>query len=167
MTRPAFCAAVALSLFLALPAEADPPVDYDIVYVRQPRYGDETNTTWPEVFHPGRIEPGADLMLLHPDGSEEVLVAGGPGAVTDPVLSFDGEWVYYSYFPDVSPTALNYQRGSLSYAGAKHLSDPSRDPRGAAAHLFRVHAQYRRRPLGRVQPGRPSGRLQPARLRNP
>ncbi len=50
-------------------------------------------------------------MLLHPDGSEEVLVAGGNGAVTDPFVSFDAQWVYYSYFPDVRPQAFNYQRG--------------------------------------------------------
>ncbi len=90
---------------------------YDIVYVRQPRYGDQINTTWPEVFHPARIDPGADLMLLHPDGSEEVLVAGGNGSVTDPVLSFDAQWVYYSYFPDMRPEAINSQR-DLPYAGA-------------------------------------------------
>jgi len=93
-------------------------VDYDVVYVRQPRYGDQTNTTWPEVFHPGRLDPGADLMLLHPDGTEEVLVAGGAGSVTDPVVSFDGEWVYYTLFPDLQPGNLNYQRGDLPYAGA-------------------------------------------------
>ena len=44
-------------------------VDYDIVYVRQPRFGDTAETTWPEVFHPARIDPGADLMLLQPDGT--------------------------------------------------------------------------------------------------
>ncbi|MCK7593530.1 hypothetical protein [Pseudomarimonas salicorniae] len=92
-------------------------VGYDIVYVRQPRFGDGTNTTWPEVFHPARIDPGADLMLLHPDGSEEVLVAGGNGSVTDPVLSFDAQWVYYAYFPDMRPQAINSQR-NLPYAGA-------------------------------------------------
>jgi hypothetical protein len=93
------------------------PLPYDVVYVRQPRYGDDTNTTWPEVFHPARIDPGADLMLLHPDGTEEVLVAGGDGAVTDPFVSFDGEWVYYSHFPDVRPQAINSQR-DLPYEGA-------------------------------------------------
>ena len=41
------------------------------------------------------MEPGADLMLLHPDGSEELLVAGGKGSITDPVMSFDGQWCYY------------------------------------------------------------------------
>ena len=92
-------------------------VPYDVVYVRQPRYGDTTNTTWPEVFHPARIDPGADLMLLHPDGSEELLVAGGNGSVTDPFVSFDAAWVYYSYFHDARPEALNTQRG-LFYGGA-------------------------------------------------
>lgn len=47
------------------------------------------------------MEPGADLMLLHPDGSEEVLVDGGKGSVTDPVISFDGESVCYSYLYDL------------------------------------------------------------------
>src|SRR5690606_22028859 len=93
-------------------------VSYDVVYVRQPRYGDNTNTTWPEVSHPARLDPGADLMLLHPDGSQEVLVAGGIGAVTDPFVSFDGQWVYYSYFYDVRPSqGYNSQRG-LPWAGA-------------------------------------------------
>ena len=30
-------------------------VTYDIVYVRQPRFGNNTNTTWPEVAHPAKI----------------------------------------------------------------------------------------------------------------
>ncbi len=107
---------------LAAPAFA---VSYDIVYVRQPRFGDDTNTLWPEIFHPARMDPGADLMLLHPDGSEEVLVAcslaaGGSGncSVTDPFVAFDGEWVYYSLFPDLSPAKLNGQRGDLPADGA-------------------------------------------------
>src|SRR5262249_20490142 len=74
---------------------------YDIVYVRQPRYGPNTNTIWPEVFHPARLDPGADLMLLHTNGTEEILVAGGNGGVTDPFISFDAQWCYYAYFPDL------------------------------------------------------------------
>jgi hypothetical protein len=110
---------VALWLLVAVaPAVASgAAVDYDIVYVRQPRYGDQQNTTWPEVAHPASIDPGADLVLLHPDGSQELLVAGGNGAVTDPFVSFDGQWVYYSRFPDVRPQAYNSQRG-LPYQGA-------------------------------------------------
>jgi len=99
-------------------ASGVPVVNYDIVYVRQARYGDTANTIWPEVFHPARLDPGADLMLLHPDGSEEVLVAGGNGGVTDPFLSFDARWCYYVLFPDLRANQLNYQRADLPYAGA-------------------------------------------------
>jgi hypothetical protein len=103
-------------------------VDYDIVYVRQPRYGDEINTLWPEVFHPARLDPGADLVLLHPDGSEDVLVSGGNGSVTDPFVSFDGEWVYYALFYDLREERLNYQRGHLPRDGAD---------------IFRIHVPSR------------------------
>jgi hypothetical protein len=72
--------------------------DYDIVYVRVPRRGDNFNSRFADVFNPTRMDPGADLMLLHPDGSEEELVPGGPGAVADPYVSFDGEWVYFAKF---------------------------------------------------------------------
>src|SRR5437867_12034375 len=88
-------------------------VPYDIVYVRQPRYGDNTNTIWPEVFHPARLDPGADLVLLHPNGTEDLLVIGGNGGVTDPFISFDGQWCYYVLFPDLRQSALNGQRGDL------------------------------------------------------
>ncbi len=108
----------------------EPPEDeFDIVYVRMPRHGDAELTHWPEVFHPTRHEPGADLMLLHPDGSEELLVEGGNGAVTDPYVSFDGEWVYYSYFWDVRPERLNGQRLRLPLDGAD---------------IFRIHLPTRR-----------------------
>jgi len=72
-------------------------IDYDIVYVRADRAGDEKHKRYYTDFsQPVTMEPGADLMLLHPDGSEELLVDGGEGSVTDPVVSFDGEWVYYT-----------------------------------------------------------------------
>jgi hypothetical protein len=80
--------------------------------------GDNTNTIWPEVFHPARLDAGADLMLLHPDGSEELLVAGGNGGVTDPFVSFDAQWCYYALFPDLRPSQLNSQRADLPYAGS-------------------------------------------------
>jgi|CXWL01.1.fsa_nt_gi hypothetical protein len=118
-----------LSLFLLLLPSAAAAVDYDIVYVRQPRFGDAQSTLWPEVFHPARLEPGADLVLLHPNGTEEVLVAGGNGAVTDPYVSFDAQWVYFSRFPDVREEELNYQRDYLPYAGAD---------------IYRIHLATRR-----------------------
>ena len=112
-----------LILVLALTSVGSPPIlaqipDYDIVYVRQPRFGDDVSTIWPEIFHPARAEPGADLVLLHPDGSEEILVAGGIGSVTDPYISFDGRFVLYSYFYDLREESLNYQRDDLPYFGA-------------------------------------------------
>lgn len=73
-------------------------VNYDIAYVRAPRYGNDTNTKWPEVSTPIQMEPGSDLMILHPDGSEEILVEGGDGAIVDPFVSFDAQWIYYSKF---------------------------------------------------------------------
>src|SRR5262249_17931326 len=63
--------------------------DYDIVYVRAPRAGDTVHKRFYTDFsQPVTMEPGADLMLLHPDGSEERLVAGGDGSITDPMVSF-------------------------------------------------------------------------------
>jgi hypothetical protein len=74
--------------------------DYDIVYVRARRAGDKVHKRfYTDIATPVTLEPGADLMLLHPDGREELLVEGGDGAVTDPMVSFDGAWVYYTYIP--------------------------------------------------------------------
>jgi uncharacterized protein (TIGR03437 family) len=102
-------------------AQALPPLDYDIVYVRAPRFGDFANTIWPEVTTPLLTEPGADLMLLHPNGSEEVLFAAGAnGAVIDPSVAYDAKSILFSYFPDVRN--VNTQRAGrdrgLSRAGA-------------------------------------------------
>src|SRR4051812_30030968 len=77
--------------------------DYDIVYVRTPRKGNAPHSSrWPDASLPLNVDAGADLMLLHPDGREEVLVEGGKGSVTDPFVSFDGEWVYYAQFEDLT-----------------------------------------------------------------
>src|SRR6478609_9393893 len=78
--------------------------DYDIVYVRAPRFvkgrdgKDQQAPVWPNAAEPFNLRAATDLMLLHPDGSEEVLVEGGAGAIADPYVSFDARWVYYSYF---------------------------------------------------------------------
>ena len=117
---------IACTAYCAPAGAGSLPVDYDIVYVRQPRFGDNQNTTWPEIFHPARIDPGADLVLLHPDGSEEILVNCTDCSVTDPFISFDGQWIYYALFHD--QTELNHQRGDLPYAGAD---------------IFRIHVMTR------------------------
>lgn len=86
--------------------------DYPIVYVRVPRKGDDVASMWPEIAHPVQLDPGGDLMLLSPDGTEEVLVRGGNGSVTDPVISLDGEWVIYSHIHDMTVNwAGKYPRG--------------------------------------------------------
>jgi hypothetical protein len=85
------------------PIAKDPSVkyDYDIVYVRAPRKGDQERPHWAEVGDPRTMEPGADLMLLHPDGSEEVLVpVKALESIADPFVSFDGQWVFYAKMHD-------------------------------------------------------------------
>lgn len=105
---------------------SDPSIryDYDIVYVRVPRKGDDVVSKWPEIAHPVSMDAGGDLMLLHPDGSEEVLVEGGAGSVTDPAMSFDGEWVFFSRFPDMT----------IEWAG-KHPK--------AGADIYKLHLKTR------------------------
>ena len=110
-----------------LPGRTDDGPDYDIVYVRAPRAGDDSIVPLPEVFHPIQIGAGTDLMLLHPDGSEEVLVAGGAGAIVDPFVSFDAQWVYYSKFHD--QTDLDRQRPG--------------NPARAGADVFKIHLATR------------------------
>src|SRR5262249_15059139 len=76
-------------------------LDYPIVYVRAPRKNPDGRSRWAEVGDPRTMEPGSDLMLLHPDGKEEVLVGVGPQeAIADPYVSFDGHSVYYAKMHD-------------------------------------------------------------------
>ncbi len=96
--------------------------DYDIVYVRAPRRGDKTNTRWAEIVSPTQMEPASNLMLLHPDGSEEMLVDAGQGAVADPMVSFDGQWVYYSLLPTLE------------------TSYPGRNP-AQGADIYKIHVE--------------------------
>lgn len=82
--------------------------DYDIAYVRAPRTAKDRKGTeqlamvWPDASEPFHIHASTDLMLLHPDGTDELLVAGAPGAIADPYVSFDAEWVYYTHFHDLT-----------------------------------------------------------------
>jgi hypothetical protein len=100
--------------------------DYDIVYVRAQRAGDEKHKRFYTDFsQPVTMEPGADLMLLHPDGKEELLVAGGEGSITDPMVSFDAQWVYYSHLYD--------------------LQKPNQwSPSPKGADIFKIHLKTRR-----------------------
>ncbi len=98
-------------------AQAPITLPYSVVYVREPRLGDQTEVPMPEVMNAVRLAPGTDLMLLKPDGSEEVLFAGGNGGVMDPAMSFDARTVFFSYCSDLRPQALNSQRNDAPRAG--------------------------------------------------
>ena len=81
------------------PDAGDGTMNYDIVYVRYPREGDDTDLDMPDGEHPYRSESGADLMLLHPDGTEEILVdCDDTSSVLDPIISYDARWVYYAKY---------------------------------------------------------------------
>lgn len=110
----------ATAALCAMPSQAA-PIDYDIVYVRAPRFGDTQNSLWPDTVRPLTPDGGATLMLLHPNGSEELLfprpehagLVDGPiaaGSVADPNVSFDGQRVVFAYHHDRSD--VNSQRGS-------------------------------------------------------
>jgi hypothetical protein len=83
----------------------DPSVKYDfpIVYVRMPRKQADGRAKWAEVGDPRSMEPGADLVLLQPDGKEEVLVpVNEKESIADPQVSFDAQWVYYAKMHDAA-----------------------------------------------------------------
>jgi hypothetical protein len=132
------------------PIAADRSVayDYDIIYVRAPRRAGGKEIRWAEFGNPTSMEPGADLMLLHPDGREELLVSGGDGSVMDPYVSFDGEWVYYSRFVD------------SNHRGAD-IQEPLTDVSGHRQPLFGSHANERMRILGEIPVRKLDGGKQP------
>jgi hypothetical protein len=105
--------------------DASVKYDYDIVYVRSPRWVEERGQNrparWAEFAHIFNVTPRSDLVLLRPDGSEQTLVEGGEGAIQDPYVSFDGEWVYYTLFHKATG-----------------------DPNEAGADVYKIHVPTRR-----------------------
>ena len=99
--------------------------DYDIVYVRARRAGDKTHKRFYTDFsQPVTMEPGADLMLLRPDGSEELLVEGGSGSITDAMIR------------TATPTRASWRRTAIagtstSAAASCRPHAPSRRARSA------------------------------------
>lgn len=107
--------------------------DYDIVYVRGLRREDGKEARWAEFSRPTTMEPGADLMLLHPDGKEEVLVGGEDGSVMDPYVSFDGQSVYYAKFIDKEHTGSDIWRIHVPSRKKVRLTDQTFTPNTGAA----------------------------------
>lgn len=125
----------------AKPLNVNPPAigtdqsvryDYDIVYVRAPRHGDKKLSKWAEFSDPTRMEPGADLMLLRPDGSDEVLVSGQDGSVMDPYVSFDGQWVYYAKFIDAKHSGADIWKIHVPTRKTVRLTDQTFTPNTGA-----------------------------------
>lgn len=85
-------------LILFIPQQATANIiDYDIVYVRYPAKQPNGNyVVIPQGEQPYKISPGADLMVLHPDGSESILYDCDQCSVMDPFISYDGKSVYFS-----------------------------------------------------------------------
>ena len=107
-----------LLLLQSGPPSANPRdvgIDYDIVVCRMPNAGNQERNAFPDAANMSLyVGRGTQLVLIHPDGGEEVLFDPGPnGAVVDPCVSFDGRSIYFARFVD--PEDFNTQRG-LSWA---------------------------------------------------
>lgn len=99
--------------------------DFPIVYVRvarpYPRAYNGINHLNQAGLHQTNA-PGAELRLLHPDGRDEMLVPVQPQeSITDPMVAFDGQWVYFAKFhvmatgPSASMTMLQSRAGADIY----------------------------------------------------
>jgi hypothetical protein len=167
----ALCAPVAAVLFAAPPDPALPPpkidpvpkplasdktvkIDYDIVYVRAPRFvmknGKERPSAWPEIGHPTNIDAGYDLMLLHADGSEERLVEGGEGSIADPYVSFDGETVYYArFYLGKLGAGSDIYKIHVKTRKIERLTFQESTPNSGCAAFAKVERQPANQPIGR------------------
>ncbi len=142
------CAVIswAIAVFSAMPAVST-TLNYDLVYVRYPivdtaKRNHQKYVSIPQGERAYPIAPGADLMLLHADGSERILVDCDKCSVMDPFISYDGKTVYYSLIeepkkssaswifkiklddPDYLPIQLTFDDGfdSTLYAGNRNQS---------------------------------------------
>ena len=89
--------------------------DYPIVAIRSERPDDETWVRFAEVMNPIH-HPVSDLVVIQPDGTEEVLVSGnGTDAILDP-KTLDGVNVFFARIYDVEDTVQGHmpisKRGS-------------------------------------------------------
>ena len=96
--------------------------DYPIVYVRVPRPYPKKYFNINHLNQAGLHQtnpPGAELRILYPDGKDESLVAVKPAeSITDPMVSFDGQWVYFAKFHDMATGASASMTNLQSRKGA-------------------------------------------------
>lgn len=70
-------------------------VPFPVTYVRHPITAAKPRIN--DIEKQNITSPGSCLMLVQPDGTEEVLVdPGALGGILDPAVSLDGQWIYYS-----------------------------------------------------------------------
>lgn len=106
-------------------SDKDVKLDYPIVYVRVPRPYPKAYSGINHLNQAGLHQtnaPGAELRLLRPDGRDESLVPVEPHeSITDPMVSFDAQWVYFAKFhhmttgPSASMTMLQSRKGADLY----------------------------------------------------
>ena len=153
-----------LSLSIVSMPAISAAVDYDIVYVRAPRFGDKTNSLWPEVFHPARLDPGADLMLLHPDGSGGSSGCRRAGLGNRSVRIFRWAIMLLRLFSESPTGRIERAARQLAVSRRGYLPDRPSDSQNSKADPPGVHSEHGSRQLGRVQSGGSGGAIRPARL---
>jgi hypothetical protein len=89
------------------------PLDYDIVYVRVPRPGDNTNSFWPDATTPLFLDAAADLMLLTM-AAKNSFGAGVSGAVVDPYVSYDARRWSSRNFPNFAANPYSTRADSVT-----------------------------------------------------
>ncbi|MDB4786209.1 c-type cytochrome [bacterium] len=78
-------------------------VDFSVIAMRLPR-DINVHPILPRADDPFRIDPGTDLVIIDPNGNEEVLVdADFDEVAMDPQVSFDGKTLFYTLAKKVNP----------------------------------------------------------------
>src|SRR5438046_551412 len=98
--------------------------DYPIAYVRIPRPYPKEYAGINHLNQAGLHQtnaPGAELRILHPDGRDELLVGVKPAeSITDPMVSMDGNWVYFAKYYNIS-TGPSAQMTNLQSRGGSAI----------------------------------------------
>ncbi len=139
------------------PGASPEPDGDEIVYVRYPK---ETSLqpfiTIPQGEHAYRIAAGADLMLLRPDGSEQILVDCAVCSVMDPFISFDGNTVYYSLIEESGDASASWiykiRLNSGDYTPVRLTFDDGFDSSFYAGNTTAQHDQADRRGIRDMAP---------------
>lgn len=107
----------ALLMFACVHWSRGAEIDYKIAAVRSKRVAGETNPMIQQVMDPIDHQPGQDLVTIDPDGTEQVLVSAGSGAIFDICPSLDASKIYFSWVHD--QTKVNSQvRARAAISGA-------------------------------------------------